>query len=155
MAHENGTIGSGMSGAEFDPEPMMRFWQHGALRLMRANERMLHGFLAMATREMALMQRLMHYNFDRFQRLSSRGEAAKPANGEAGQQELEQVFSALRELSEELWATLNDASKLLIADTLTEAREVRGQVLDKQKEMGEKIVSQAKSVVRHAAASTE
>lgn len=132
MTHENGTVKSGMSGGEFDPEPMMRFWQHGALRLMRANERMLHGYLAMATREAALMQRLMHYNVDRFQhncarfqQFSSQGKAAKPAaNGESGLHELEQIFSELRELSEELWQTFADTSKLLIEDTLTEAREI-------------------------------
>jgi len=128
MAQESNSAKSETFGVTFEPELVTRFWQHNAIRLMRANERILHGFVAAATRELELARALTRYNLDNLAKFNKLPNVAAPEkankpNEEENFKEFEHIVAGLRAVTEELWTTFGDASKLLLEGTLTEAED--------------------------------
>lgn len=121
MADSSTSSKTEFSGVTFEPELMTRFWQHTAMRMMRANERILHGLMSAASREMELAQELMRYNLAKMNKLSNGTEHGKIA-AEENYQELDKILSGLREVTQDVWNTFGDASRLLLEGSLTEAQ---------------------------------
>jgi len=107
-------------GRLFEPEQVTRFWQQSTTRLIRANERLLHGFMSAATCELELSLELTRYSLANLQTFSNGANPAEPKAAE-NSKEFEHIVAGLREVSEEIWKTFGDASNLLLEGSLTEA----------------------------------
>jgi hypothetical protein len=123
MAHDAQRVKTESISATFEPELVARFWQQNALRVIRANERIMRGLMTAATREMELSQELMRYNLSRLHKFSDNAVAEKSAGIGARQnfEEFEHIITGFREVSEGLWESFGEASKLLLEGSLTEA----------------------------------
>ncbi len=108
-------------GLTFEPEQVTRFWQQSTTRLIRANERLLHGFMSAATRELELSLELTRYNLSKLQTFANGANPSEPKAAEADSKEFEHIVAGLREVSEEILKTFGDASSLLLEGSLTEA----------------------------------
>ena len=90
------------------PETFVRNWQMTGLRVLRAQERMLHGMMSAARLEMQFGQDLI---MNRMARFSSRPETGARADGAF--QELDRMITLMREVTEELRSGFNEATQLL------------------------------------------
>lgn len=104
--------------ARFEPDAFMRYWQHSAVRMARANERIFHGMVAAVRREMELGQVLMQINLSALQPTqlmvnANEVDSGKPARN---MREIERVVTGLGEVSEEIWTSFGEAARLLFHD---------------------------------------
>lgn len=151
MANDDNGAASGSLREGFQPEMVGRFWQHSATRLVRANERILHGILTAATREVQLVQDLTRYNLKRFNKFAD-GTSPEQARTESQEsyREFETILTGLREVSEELWKTFGDASKLFLEGTLAEARNVASETVYKGAQQAEAVVDRTSESIKDA-----
>jgi hypothetical protein len=89
------------------PETFVRNWQMTGLRVLRAQERMLHGMMSAARLEMQFGQDLI---MNRMVRFNSRDEGGR---ADGAFQELDRLITMIREVTEELRSGFNDATQLL------------------------------------------
>ncbi len=128
MAQDSDSAKMDTYGVTFEPELLTRFWQQNAVRLMRANERILHGFVTAASRELELARELTRYSIDSIAKLNKlpngngSEKSTKATEGEENFKEFEHIVAGLRSVTEELWNTIGDASKLLLEGTLTDVQ---------------------------------
>jgi hypothetical protein len=97
------------------PETFVRNWQMTGLRVLRAQERMLHGMMSAARLEMQFGQDLI---MNRMVRFNARSDDKGRADGAF--QELDRLITMIREVTEELRSGFNDATQLL-TETADEA----------------------------------
>lgn len=97
----------------FNPTVLMTNWQQAGLRALRAQERVLHGILNVARLEIQFSQDLM---INRMTQLQMTGGKAQPS-ATLGAQEIERLFTMVREVSEELSASFSEATRLLAEGT--------------------------------------
>ncbi len=97
------------------PETFVRNWQMTGLKVLRAQERMLHGMMSAARLEMQFGQDLI---MNRMARFNARGENGPRADGAF--QELDRMITLMREVTEELRSGFNEATQLL-TETADEA----------------------------------
>jgi hypothetical protein len=97
------------------PETFVRNWQMTGLRVLRAQERMLHGMMSAARLEMQFGQDLI---MNRMVRFNARGEEG--GRGDGAFQELDRLITMIREVTEELRSGFNEATQLL-TETADEA----------------------------------
>ena len=90
------------------PETFVRNWQMTGLRVLRAQERMLHGMMSAARLEMQFGQDLL---MNRMARFGSRTENGGRADGAF--QEFDRMITMMREVTEELRSGFNEATQLL------------------------------------------
>lgn len=112
------TINTTTETAKSEGSTMMRLWQDNTNRLLRANERMMHGMLSALKMEFQLGQDLFEHRINTFKTAS---QAEKPSA--AGQtvmerhlQEMERLVGSMREISEEMRKSYGDATKLMFHD---------------------------------------
>lgn len=150
MAQNAEAVKSETLSVAFEPELMTRFWQHSAMRLMRANERILHGLMTAATREMELAQDLMRYNLSKIHKFSNSGEpeVANKNEAEEGFKQFEEILTGLREVSQDLWKTFGEASKLLLEGSLAEAQETAIEPVKKAAKQAVAVVDQVSEAAR-------
>jgi hypothetical protein len=89
------------------PETFVRNWQMTGLRVLRAQERMLHGMMSAARLEMQFGQDLIMNRMAHFNARSDNG------RGEGAFQELDRMITMMREVTEELRSGFNEATQLL------------------------------------------
>jgi ElaB/YqjD/DUF883 family membrane-anchored ribosome-binding protein len=99
------------------PETFVRNWQITGLRVLRAQERMLHGMMSAARLEMQFGQDVIMNRMARFN-----GRSEDRTRGESGFQELDRLITMIREVTEELRSGFNEATQLL-TDTADEVIE--------------------------------
>jgi ElaB/YqjD/DUF883 family membrane-anchored ribosome-binding protein len=97
------------------PETFVRNWQMTGLRVLRAQERMLHGMMSAARLEIQFGQDLLK---NRMARFTPRSENRARTDG--GFQEFDRMISMMREVTEELRSGFSEATQLL-TDTADEA----------------------------------
>ena len=90
------------------PETFVRNWQMTGLRVLRAQERMLHGMMSAARLEMQFGQDLIT---SRMARLNARGE--NEGHNDGAFQEFDRMITMMREVTEELRSGFNEATQLL------------------------------------------
>src|ERR1700722_12234850 len=90
------------------PETFVRNWQLTGLRVLRAQERILHGMMSAARLEMQFGQDLL---MNRVARLNARGEEG--AHRDGAFQEFDRMVTMMREVTEELRTGFNEATQLL------------------------------------------
>jgi hypothetical protein len=90
------------------PETFVRNWQMTGLKVLRAQERMLHGMMSAARLEMQFGQDLI---MNRMARFNARGENGQ--HGDGAFQELDRMITMMREVTEELRSGFNEATQLL------------------------------------------
>ncbi len=97
---------------------MLRIWQENANRMLRANERMMHGMMSALKLEFQLGQELLEH---RMNTMRAASQTDKPI--EAGQtifdrhvQEMERLVATMREVSEEMRSSFGDATKMMFHD---------------------------------------
>jgi hypothetical protein len=112
--------------AKSEGSTMMRLWQQNANRMLRANERMMHGMLTALKLEFQLGQDLLEHRINTFKAAS---QADKPS--EAGQtvmdrhlHEMERLVASMREISEEMRNSFGDATKLMFHDLGQQAKDL-------------------------------
>jgi hypothetical protein len=93
------------------PETFVRNWQMTGLRMLRAQERMLHGMMSAARLEMQFGQDLI---MNRMARFNTRSENAP--RGDGAFQELDRMITMMREVTEELRTGFSEATQLLTED---------------------------------------
>ena len=97
------------------PETFVRNWQMTGLRVLRAQERMLHGMMSAARLEIQFGQDLLK---NRMARFTPRSENRARTDG--GFQEFDRMISMMRKVTEELRSGFSEATQLL-TDTADEA----------------------------------
>lgn len=119
-------LGTSTETAKSEGSTVMRLWQENTSRLLRANERMMHGMLAALKMEFQLGQDLLEH---RITTIKTASQAGKPS--EAGHtvmerhvQEMERLVASMREISEEMRKSYGDATKLIFHDAEQQAHEL-------------------------------
>ena len=142
--------------AKFEADAVVRFWRHNAMRMLRANERVLHGLMWATKREIELGQDLMRYNLENLQ-----GTAQRAANG-AGQDalnktdidrnagELKHFVTGMREVAEELQRCFSEAATLMFKGSIEEAREATAQASEAVAAPIKKTAHKAEGMVKQA-----
>jgi gas vesicle protein len=97
------------------PETFVRNWQMTGLRVLRAQERMLHGMMSAARLEMQFGQDLLMNRMARFTPRSENG-----ARTDGAFQEFDRMIAMMREVTEELRSGFSEATQLL-TETADEA----------------------------------
>jgi hypothetical protein len=120
------TFNTAAETAKSEGSTMMRLWQENANRMLRANERMMHGMLTALKLEFQLGQDLMEHRINTFKAAS---QAEKPS--EAGHtvmdrhlHEMERLVASMREISEEMRNSFGDATKLMFYDLDQHTKEI-------------------------------
>jgi hypothetical protein len=93
------------------PETMLRNWQLTGIRIVRAQERMLHGMMRAAQLEMQFGQEFFAG------RMALLGNAGSHETPDRATQELERMMAMLREVNEELRSGFVEATQLLTEDS--------------------------------------
>jgi len=96
------------------PEAFVRNWQLTGLRVLRAQERMLHGMMSAARLEMQFGQDLLMNRMARFNASGDNG-----GRNEGAFQEIDRMITMMREVTEELRTGFSEATQLL-TDTAEE-----------------------------------
>jgi len=91
------------------PEAFIQHFQKNTLRVLRAQERMMHGLVKAAQLEMRFGQELLH---SRLELLGGKSMEARPAT-EHATGEIERILTMMREVTEELRSGFTDAARLL------------------------------------------
>jgi hypothetical protein len=107
------------------PETFVRNWQITGLRVLRAQERMLHGMMSAARLEMQFGQDLL---MSRMARLNARSEDGGHSDGAF--QEFDRMITMMREVTEELRSGFNEATQML-TETADEATQKTGEAIQK------------------------
>jgi len=112
--------------AKSEGSTMMRLWQQNANRMLRANERMMHGMLTALKLEFQLGQDLLEHRINTFKAAS---QTEKPS--EAGHtmmdrhlHEMERLIASMRDISEEMRNSFGDATKLMFQDVGQQAKDL-------------------------------
>lgn len=103
----------------FEPDSFIRYWQHSAVRMVHANERIFCGMVAAARREMELGQELVQINLAAMQpTLFTTANTDEVESGKSARnmREVERVVTGLYEVSEEIWTSFGEATRLLLHD---------------------------------------
>ena len=114
------------------PETFVRNWQLTGLKVLRAQERMLHGMMSAARLEMQFGQDLLT---NRMARFNSRHENGARADGAF--QEFDRMITMMREVTEELRNGFTEATQLLTEtaeESLRDAQKAVQTVADKSAE---------------------
>ena len=90
------------------PETFVRNWQLTGLRVLRAQERMLHGMMSAARLEMQFGQDLLMNRMARFNASGDNG-----GRNEGAFQEFDRMITMMREVTEELRTGFSEATQLL------------------------------------------
>jgi hypothetical protein len=156
MAYDENEVRTESTSVRFEPELLGRFWQHNTTRLARANERILNGILAAASRELQLVQDLTRYSLDRFNKLS---EVARPekvkTEGEQNVVEFEHILAGFREITDEIWKSFGDASKLLLEGALTEAQDVASETVHRGARQAQAVADRTAKSIKSASESAK
>jgi hypothetical protein len=120
------------------PETFVRNWQMTGVRMLRAQERMLHGMMSVARLEMQFGQDLMN----RMARFNTRSENG--ATGSDGAfQEFDRMITMMREVSEELRTGFSEATQLLTEEAAPERVQAGARLAKKMTETAEDTASTA------------
>jgi len=107
--HNNFTEGLEKALSALAPERVVRDWQLGAMRMLRAQERMMQGMMTAAKLEVRYSQELMASRMGMLDWESAkRGESSEHVT-----REFEKLSEMMREVMEELKGSFAEASKLL------------------------------------------
>ncbi len=98
------------------PETFVQNWQTTGVRMLRAQERMLHGMMSVARLEMQFGQELMNHML----RFNTRSENGATRAGGAFQ-EFDRMITMMREVSEELRTGFSEATQLLTEEAAPES----------------------------------
>jgi len=108
-------VRSGADALKHENATVMHLWQDNAGRMLRANERVMHGMMSALKLEIELGQHLMDHRIGTFRQAT---QADKPAA--AGQtvvdrylQEMDRLAATMREVSEEMRKSFGDATKII------------------------------------------
>ncbi len=124
MAYDADTSKTKHLGILSDPGLAVRFWQLNTMRLMRANETMLHGLMKAANRELELAREVTQFNLAQLQKFS-KGAAPEQRGqeSEANFLEFDHLLAGMREVSQEIWQSFGEASKVLLEGGVAEAKD--------------------------------
>ncbi len=103
--------GQTKSGRPLSPEAFLRNWQEAGARVLRAQERMLHGMMSAARLELQFGQDFLSHRLETLQAGSASGRT------EQAMKEIDRVTTLLREVNEELRTGFSEATKLLTEGT--------------------------------------
>jgi len=111
----NDAVHAGADALKHENATVMHLWQDNAGRMLRANERVMHGMMSAIKLEIELGQHLVEHRLNTFRQAS---QADKPAA--AGQtmldrylQEMERMTATMREVSEEMRKSFGEATKII------------------------------------------
>jgi hypothetical protein len=99
------------AGVALSPEAFLRNWQEAGARVLRAQERMLHGMMNAARLELQFGQDFLSHRLDTLQAGSASGRT------EQAMKEIDRVTTLLRDVNEELRSGFSEATKLLTEGT--------------------------------------
>jgi hypothetical protein len=135
-------VQAGTEAVKHESGTMMRVWQHNATRMLRANERLMHGIMSAAKLQIELGQEVLQHRLDRMQ--AGAPESAGHSMIEQQTKEMERLMAAMREISEEMRISFAEAAKLLFEDIEEDAKALR--------DSSAATVAQAQEIVRTATA---
>lgn len=121
--HHDITSGFDKAIGAFNTEGLMRGWQQGTMRVLRAQERIMEGMVAAARLEMRYGQELMANRLGMM-----KWEMPEPGHSSSrATDEVDKFISVVREVTEELRTSFTEATKLLNgSETAAEARKAGG-----------------------------
>jgi hypothetical protein len=104
---------------------MMEMWQGSAARMMRANERVMHGFMTAAKMEIELGKELMARRMEAFKTVAESGkpEQMLQTQYQRSVQEMEHIMETMRAVSSEMREGFSEAAKLLFENAPAEAKQ--------------------------------
>jgi uncharacterized protein YukE len=104
---------------------MMEMWQGSAARMMRANERVMHGFITAAKLEIELGKDLMARRMEVFKTVTESGKAEHVLQSQYQRsvQEMEHIMETMRAVSTEMRDGFSEAAKLLFENAPAEAKQ--------------------------------
>ncbi|HEY1856634.1 hypothetical protein [Acidocella sp.] len=114
------------------PETFVRNWQLTGLRVLRAQERMLHSMMSAARLEMQFGQDVLANRMSRFNSRSENG-----ARADGAFQEFDRMITMMREVTEELRGGFTEATQLLTEaaeESLRDTKKAVQTVADKSAE---------------------
>ena len=120
------------------PETFVQNWQTTGVRMLRAQERMLHGMMSVARLEMQFGQELMNHML----RFNTRSENGATRAGGAFQ-EFDRMITMMREVSEELRTGFSEATQLLTEEAAPESVQAGARLAKKITETAEDTTSTA------------
>ena len=120
------------------PETFVRNWQWTGFRMLRAQERMLHGMMSATRLEMQFGQDLMN----RMARFNTRSENGA-TRSDGAFQEFDRVITLMREVSEELRTGFSEATLLLTEEAAPESVQASARLAKKTTETAEDTTSTA------------
>jgi hypothetical protein len=113
--HPSDTAQAGAEAIKHESATVMHLWKDNAGRMLRANERVMHGMMSAIKLEIEFGQQLVEHRINTFKEAS---QADKPAA--AGQtmvdrylQEMERLTTTMREVSEEMRKSFGEATKII------------------------------------------
>jgi hypothetical protein len=120
------------------PETFVRNWQMTGGRMLRAQERMLHGMMSVTRLEMQFGQDLI---MNRMARFNTRNDNGTRADGVF--EEFDRMITMMREVSEELRAGFSEATQLLTEEAAPERVQAGARLAKKMTETAEDTASTA------------
>jgi len=149
-------VKSGADTVKHETQTAIGIWQHNAARMMRANERIIHGFMAAAKLQIDVGQEVLRHRMDRLQ--TTKPDTAPHTIIEAQTQDFQRIIGTMREVSEELRVTFSDAAKLLFEgsdDDLKTAQHAMEDFADRSADFvkkGQDVAASVTSKTAHKAA---
>jgi hypothetical protein len=157
MSQANGTVESSRNGsAKFDPARMLQIWQQSTTSMLRANERLLRGFMDVTKRQNELAQELMLQRMSALQPIrNDEGNAAGASNFAKAQidhnaQGIERLTAGLREVANEIAQCFKEATRLLIEDATAIGNDAAGVARDAASASAHTIAQPAVAMAREA-----
>jgi hypothetical protein len=148
------TQSNGNSQAKFDPAVILRIWQQSATCMLRANERLLRGFMDVAKRQNELGQELLNHRLSALQPIRNEGSdgVSSFANAQIDHslQGIERLTTGLREVTHEITQCFSEATKLLIEDAAAVAHDAAAVTQEAAKASANTIMQPAVTMARKA-----
>jgi hypothetical protein len=117
------------------PETFLRNWQEAGARMLRAQERMLHGMMSAARLELQFGQDFLSHRLETLQAGSA------SVRTDQAMKEIDRVTTLLREVNEELRTGFAEATKLLTEGTpMEEAGQHVTEAVDRASRRTEELV---------------
>jgi len=94
---------------------MIHLWQDNAARLVKANERVMHGMMSALKLEIELGQQLVEHRINTFKEATQSGKPTTAGQTfiDASLQEMDRLTVTIREVSAEMRRSLGDATKII------------------------------------------
>lgn len=135
-----------LSASSMNPELFMRNWQAAGMRMLRAQERMLHGMMRAAKLEMQFGQELMSNRMTLLQPTSSAQAATERAV-----QSIERMMEMMRAVTEELRSGFAEATKLMTEGASAEIQEAAGKATEVMEQSARRAEDMMQATAQHGA----